>query len=277
MELTRHETYGGIRWARDGRLLPEGFELGLVLGGGAREAVAALAGLEVGEEVGEEARLLTPVEAGQEVWASGVTYLRSREAREAESQVKDVYEMVYEAERPELFFKAAGSRVRGHGETIRVRGDSVWDVPEPELTLLVTADGDVVGWSVGNDVSSRSIEGENPLYLPQAKVYDGSCAVGPGVRIAGVEEMGELGIALAIWREGERVFGGETGVAAMRRGLAELAGWLVKELSFPGGVYLMTGTGIVPPESFSLREGDEVEIVIGGMVLRNRVGGLSGA
>jgi 2-dehydro-3-deoxy-D-arabinonate dehydratase len=217
-------------------------------------------------------RLLPPVEERYEVWAAGVTYLRSRDAREAESQVKDVYARVYEAERPELFFKAVGWRVAGHGMPIRVRADSKWNVPEPELTLVINAAGDIVGYTVGNDVSSRDIEGENPLYLPQAKVYDGSCAVGPGIMLLDHDKQIEkLSIALEIERGGRTVFKGDTSTAQIKRPLEELVAYLRRELSFPFGAFLLTGTGIVPPQEFSLSPGDVVSITIGELTLQNEV------
>jgi len=178
---------------------------------------------------------------------------------------------VYGADRPELFFKANGWRVVGHGAPIRVRADSQWDVPEPELVLVVAADGGIVGYATGNDVSSRSIEGENPLYLPQAKVYDGSCAIGPGIRLCDVDTMRDLPIALEIHRNGSAAFSGSTRTSQIKRGLEELAGWLLRELRQPGGVFLFTGTGIVPGEDFTLRSGDVVRIDIDGLTLENPV------
>ncbi|RYY09404.1 MAG: fumarylacetoacetate hydrolase, partial [Alphaproteobacteria bacterium] len=162
-----------------------------------------------------EGTLLPPIEASGEVWASGVTYLRSRVEREAESSVADVYATVYEAARPEIFFKALGHRVVAHGEGIRVRGDSDWNVPEPELTLVANRFGEIVGYTAGNDVSSRSIEGENTLYLPQAKCYDGSCALGPGIVLA--SDPGDVRIGLSIIREGVEVFSGEARTSQMKR------------------------------------------------------------
>ncbi len=181
MYLTRHETPQGPRWALDGRFLPAQLDLGLLLELPQAEIADVLhASAETAPAAG---KLLPPLEPTSEVWAAGVTYRRSREAREAESAVRDVYAKVYEAERPELFFKATGWRVVGHQMPIRIRDDSRWNVPEPELTLVVNSRGEIVGFCAGNDVSSRDIEGENPLYLPQAKVYDGSCALGPGIAL----------------------------------------------------------------------------------------------
>jgi 2-dehydro-3-deoxy-D-arabinonate dehydratase len=208
---------------------------------------------------------LAPV-GGQEVWAAGVTFAKSRSARNEESGGHDFYDKVYEAERPELFFKAAPGRVRGPGGLIGVRRDSGWDVPEPELALVVGAGGKVVGYTIGNDVSSRSIEGENPLYLPQAKVYRGSCALGPC--IVGVDEAPppeEMEISLTIARDGESVFTGFTQVALLKRTPEELVRWLFRAQDFPAGVVLLTGTSIVPAPEFTLRGGDEVRIAITGL------------
>ncbi|MCA3748411.1 MAG: fumarylacetoacetate hydrolase family protein [Rubrobacter sp.] len=229
-----------------------------------------LGSLPAGEAA--EERKLAPVEDSQEVWASGVTYEQSREARRAESEEPDVYEKVYDAERPELFLKAPGWRVVGPGGTVRVREDSGWDVPEPELVLVLNDRMEVVGYTAGNDVSSRRIEGENPLYLPQAKIFDGACSLGPEIVVpADPEELRGLEIRLRILRGGEKVFEGKTSTSRMVRPAEELAGYLGRELSFPTGAFLMTGTGIVPGEEFSLSPGDAVEISVGTMTLRNEV------
>src|SRR3954462_15776835 len=196
--------------------------------------------------------VLAPV-AGQEVWAAGVTYAASRTARNEESGGHDFYDKIYDAERPELFFKAAPGRVRGPGAAVGVRADSGWDVPEPELALVVSAAGEILGYTIGNDVSSRSIEGENPLYLPQAKVYRGSCALGPCiVPVAEAGPADEMGIALTISRDGHAVFEGETQVALLKRGLEELVSWLFKAQEFPAGVVLLTGTSVIPAPEFTL-------------------------
>jgi 2-dehydro-3-deoxy-D-arabinonate dehydratase len=271
MYLTRHETATAARWALDGRGLPPAFTLGLLLQMPGSSVAAFLASLPKGEP--PAGRLLPPIEPGQEVWASGVTYLRSRDARTAESGVKDVYERVYEAERPELFFKATGRRAVGHGMEVRVRADATWSVPEPELTLVVNRGLEIVGYTAGNDMSSRDIEGENPLYLPQAKVFNGSCAVGPGIEIVPGDELGDVAIRAEIERAGVRVFEGETRSSRMRRRLADLARYLGRELDFPEGALLMTGTGIVPPDDLSLLPGDLVRVTVGSMTLENRVGG----
>ncbi len=269
MYLTRHQTPEGARWALDGRQLPGGFTLDLLLG---LEAAAIPRFLqEIVSKAEAGGRLLPPIEPAGEVWAAGVTYLRSREAREAESTVRDVYSRVYEAERPELFFKAVGWRVVGHGMPIRVRSDSRWNVPEPELTLVANAHAEIVGFCVGDDVSSREIEGENPLYLPQAKIYDGSCALGPGLLLASADELADVPIELTVLRSSQVAFRGETRTSRMRRRLTELVACLQKELSFPRGVFLMTGTGIVPPNDFSLERGDLVRIAIGALTLENEV------
>jgi 2-dehydro-3-deoxy-D-arabinonate dehydratase len=207
---------------------------------------------------------LAPIQS-QEVWAAGVTYLRSKSARVAES--KDAgggsfYDRVYDAERPEIFFKATPHRVAGPGGLVRIRADGRWNVPEPELTLAINAGGKVFGFTIGNDMSSRDIEGENPLYLPQAKVYDRSAALGPCLVIADSPPGGETAIQLCIRRDGAEVFRGETSVGRIKRPLASLAEWLYRENSFPNGAYLMTGTGIVPPDDFTLRSGDEIRIRI---------------
>lgn len=206
--------------------------------------------------------VLAPVVA-QEVWAAGVTYHRSREARIGEAEAAgggSFYDRVYEAERPELFFKAAGWRVRPHRAPIRVRRDAVWSVPEPELALCVNAEGRIFGYTLGNDVSARDIEGENPLYLPQAKVYDGACSLGPGILLSEDPLPPETRIELRIGRDERPLFEGATELANMRRAPEELVGWLCRELEFPRGAVLLTGTGVVPPDDVSLQPGDEVEI-----------------
>jgi 2-dehydro-3-deoxy-D-arabinonate dehydratase len=201
----------------------------------------------------------------QEIWASGVTYFNSKLARQEESEAAgggDFYARVYVAERPELFFKSTPHRCVGAGEKVRIRKDSTWNVPEPELTLLLTSSGKIVGYTIGNDMSSRSIEGENPLYLPQAKTYDGCAAIGPCIYVSEWPFPTESEIHLLINRGGEPVFEGKTSIAQMKRSPEELAGWLFKELSFPQGCFLMTGTGIVPTKDFTLEVGDEIRISI---------------
>jgi 2-dehydro-3-deoxy-D-arabinonate dehydratase len=209
----------------------------------------------------------------QDVWASGVTYLRSRDARMEESTQKSVYDLVYDAERPELFMKGTARRGAGPGEPVAVRRDSSWDVPEPELVLAINPAGEIIGYTVGNDVSSRSIEGENPLYLPQAKVYDRCAALGPVIALAWeVPHPRALPIALTIYRDGMVAFSGQTSTDQIHRTFEELVEFLLRDNSFPDGVFLMTGTGVVPPSEFTLEHNDEVEIAIEGIgVLRNPV------
>lgn len=223
----------------------------------------------------DQAELLPPVPDETEVWASGVTYLRSKSARMEESEEAggDVfYDLVYDAERPELFFKAMGYRTVGSGGLIRVREDSTWDVPEPELTLAINSSGEIFGFAIGNDVSSRSIEGENPLYLPQAKVYTGSCAIGPYLTVGGEAVAADAKIKLEIERAGEQVFSGSTDLTQLKRSVEELVEFLYRELDFPNGAMLMTGTGVVPGTDFTLTSGDVVKIEIEGLgVLENTV------
>ncbi len=210
--------------------------------------------------------LLAPVDTS-EVWASGVTYERSKSARMDESKESgggDFYDRVYDADRPELFFKSAGWRVVGPGGAVRVRRDSAWNVPEPEMVLVLSACGEIVGVTAGNDVSSRSIEGENPLYLPQAKTYDGACALGPVILLA-PGDLSALSVTLAIRRGGATVFAGETSTAKMKRTPEELAGWLFRATAFPHGAFLFTGTGIIPEDAFTLQSGDDVSITLGGV------------
>ena len=270
MYVTRHDTSAGPRWAVDGNWLPDGSGLGRFLDRPLGELRGALAEARGGEPA--RGSVLAPIDDAQEIWAAGVTYLRSREARMAESETADVYDRVYDADRVEVFFKANGWRVIGHGGRIRVRPDSTWNVPEPELALVLNRSGEIVGYTVGNDVSSRSIEGENPLYLPQAKVYDGSCALGPGIVLAHPDEMRDLPVRLLIERGGARAFEGETRTSRLKRSLEEIAKWLFADLDFPEGAVLMTGTGIVPPDDFTLVQGDVVRISLGDLVLENEVG-----
>ena len=268
MQLTRHRTGDGPRWALDGRYLPESVTLGLLLELPQTDLRGVLAALPRGDDAQDP--LLAPLEPTQEVWASGVTYLRSRDARKEESVTADVYDKVYQAERPEVFFKALGWRVAGHGEPVRVRCDSRWNVPEPELVLVLNRYFEIVGYCAGNDVSSRDIEGENPLYLPQAKVYDGSCALGPGIQVTD-DALDDLTISLSITRRGQTLFEDATSTSQMKRSFAELAECLGSELSFPSGVLLMTGTGLVPPDTFSLKAGDTVTVNVGASTLSNTV------
>ncbi|WP_419995190.1 fumarylacetoacetate hydrolase family protein [Streptomyces boninensis] len=273
---------GNRRWlhvAPDGlRELPDALGLGDLLGGDADAFTAALAA--AAPVAHREVEPAAPVDPDTEVWAAGVTYTVSREARMEESeQSADVYAQVYDAERPELFFKATGWRVSGPGEAVGVRADSTWDVPEPELAIVCAASGEIVGATVCNDVSSRSIEGENPLYLPQAKVYRGSCAVGPWIRLnEGVGDLRALAIEAAIEREGAPLWKGDTTTARLHRTPEELADWLFRGDDFPRGVVLSTGTSAVPGPELTLEAGDRVTIDIEGIgrlanpVLRGKAG-----
>jgi 2-dehydro-3-deoxy-D-arabinonate dehydratase len=201
----------------------------------------------------------------QEVWAAGVTYLRSRDARMEESQesgAATLYDMVYEADRPELFFKAIAQRVAGHGEQVYIRRDSAWNVPEPELTLYINSNGNIQGYTVGNDMSSRSIEGENALYLPQAKIYEKSAALGPCLYVTASPIGNDTAIKLVIKRNGAMVYTDATTIAQLKRSFTELTGYLFSECDFPQGCFLMTGTCLVPPPEFTLQENDVVEITI---------------
>jgi 2-dehydro-3-deoxy-D-arabinonate dehydratase len=208
--------------------------------------------------------LLAPIES-QEVWAAGVTYYRSRSARIEESKDAgggDFYDRVYSASRPELFFKATGARVIGPNGKVKVRSDATWSVPEPELTLLISPKGLILGYTIGNDMSSRDIEGENPLYLPQAKVYDGSCALGPCIFVNPEPLPAATRITIQIVRNGETAFSGSTTLSELKRDPKTLVSFLFRDNSFPKGCFLMTGTGIVPPDSFTLASGDQIRILI---------------
>lgn len=214
-----------------------------------------------------DADLAAPI-GTQPVWAAGVTYFKSREARMSESQDAgggSFYDRVYAAERPELFFKALPSKVVGPRQAVRIRRDAAWSVPEPELTLLVNPRAEIIGYTVGNDMSSRDIEGQNPLYLPQAKVYDGSCALGPGILI-GIEALpASTQIEIKIRRSGGEVFSGGVALSAMKRDPESLVEYLFRDQTFPSGCFLLTGTGIVPPDTFTLQPGDDIEIAIEGV------------
>ncbi|MBS1803056.1 MAG: fumarylacetoacetate hydrolase family protein [Acidobacteria bacterium] len=222
-----------------------------------------------------EGEVQAPID-GQEVWAAGVTYYRSRGARMEESKDAgggNFYDRVYSADRPELFFKSTASRTVGTGGTVRIRADAKWSVPEPELTLVVSPKGRIVGYTIGNDMSSRDIEGENPLYLPQAKVYSGSSALGPGILVTGDPLAKETEIQLEISRKERIEFEGSVALTELKRDPKTLVEYLFRDNSFPAGVFLMTGTGIVPPSSFTLEKGDRIRITIGPIgVLENVVG-----
>ena len=211
----------------------------------------------------DRVRLLPPIDGRTEVWAAGVTYQASREARVEESDDREVYRRVYDADRPELFYKGASWRAVTHGEPIGIRHDSPNNVPEPEVGLVLNSGGDLVGFTIVDDVSSRTIEGENPLYLPQAKVYDGCCALGPTIAPVGlIADPADLGIRMTIRREGQLVFSGESSTAQMKRSFEELAEYLFLQMTFPDGVVLATGTSVVPPLTTTLARGDLVEIEI---------------
>ena len=222
-----------------------------------------------------EDSLQAPI-GSQEVWASGVTYYRSRNARMEEAKTAgggDFYDRVYLAERPELFMKATPNRVVGHRGKVAIRKDATWSVPEPELTLLANPSGKIVGYTIGNDMSSRDIEGENPLYLPQAKVYDRSCALGPGILISGEPIPTSTEIHMQILRAGKAVFTGSTMLTELKRTFSVLLEYLYRDNSFPNGCFLLTGTGIVPPDEFTLQQQDEIRITITGIgTLVNTVG-----
>ena len=208
--------------------------------------------------------LLPPLER-QEVWAAGVTYFRSRTARMEESKAAtggSFYDLVYHAERPELFFKAPAWRVVAPGAPVRIRKDASWNVPEPEFALLLSPGGRILGYTIGNDMSSRDIEGANPLYLPQAKVYDGSCAIGPAILVSSEPLAPTTPITIEIRRGGTVVFSGSASAADMKRDFHTLAAYLYRELTFPDGAVLLTGTGIIPPDEFTLHHGDDIRITI---------------
>jgi 2-dehydro-3-deoxy-D-arabinonate dehydratase len=213
-----------------------------------------------------ELTLLPPIDQ-QEVWAAGVTYKRSKTARMEESTAAaSCYDRVYASPRPELFFKASPHRVAGHGQPLRIRTDSNWNVPEPELTLVLSSRLDLVGFTVGNDMSSRDIEGDNPLYLPQAKCYNQSCGLGPWITLpVGMPPRSEIGIRLVIYRNNKIIYDGRTSVDHMARTFENLIGWLGRDNSFPTGAFLLTGTGVVPESHFTLEPNDIVEIKIDGI------------
>ena len=268
MQIIRYTGPDGVRvGVMDGtavRALPVASvaELLAMPSGQMRSVVEAAA-----ESAGSAPRLLPPVDGLTEVWACGVTYERSSAARQEESDVADVYARVYEAERPELFFKSPAWRVCGDGEPIGIRPDAQISVPEPELALVCNASGEIVGVTICDDVSSRDIEGQNPLYLPQAKIYAGACALGPGITPLWAldDDLGALAITVAVRRGDAVAWSGETSTASLHRDLGELVEYLFRSASFPHGAVLSTGTGLVPELSFTLAPGDEVEIGISGV------------
>jgi len=223
----------------------------------------------------DDFKLRAPI-GNQEVWAAGVTYFRSRDARMEESKSAgggDFYDRVYSAERPELFFKATANRVVGHGEKVAIRSDAKWSVPEPELVLLISPAGKILGYTIGNDMSSRDIEGENPLYLPQAKVYNRSCALGPCILVSAEPIPRTTEIRMEIVRGSSAAFAGSVNLSALKREFSTLVDFLYRDNTFPNGSFLFTGTGIVPPDSFTLQQGDEIRISIEGIgTLINSVG-----
>ena len=269
MLLTRHQYGQNQRWALDGNLLQQEFNSKLFLQLPKSSMLDFLKSQQTKEPANDN--ILAPIEPEQEVWAAGVTYALSRDAREAETEIKDVYQKVYNAKRPEIFFKAIGWRTVGHKGNIRIRKDTTWNVPESELTLVINSRCEIIGYCVGNDVSSRDIEGENPLYLPQAKMYNGSCAIGPGIMLADAKELNDLQIDIVISRKDQKVFEGNTSTSKIKRPLEELVKYLTMEMSFPNGAFLMTGTGIIPSDDFTLQKGDKVHITIGSLTLENIV------
>jgi len=269
MLLTKHGTKDDARWAMDGYFLPPGLTLGTLLELPNEAMLQLLKNLAQHEPAG--GAQAAPIDPHQEVWAAGVTYLRSRDARRVESTVAAMYNHVYEAPRPELFFKSTGWRVMGNQMPVHIRSDSRWNVPEPELVLVINRYSEIVGYCAGNDVSSRDIEGENPLYLPQAKIYNGSCALGHGIVLCQPEEIKDIPIRLKIERLQETIFAGETTTATMKRTLAELVEYLTRQLDFPNGVFLMTGTCLVPGDAFTLQPGDLVSIQVGELAIENHV------
>ena len=265
--LVRARFAGGthVLLRRDGRFFDiRPLTLDTLLRFAVPEIRAILSSTEFREMTPNYAEILAPVES-QEVWAAGVTYLRSREARLEEATEKTIYEHVYESDRPELFFKAAGWRVVRDGGEIGVRQDSTWDVPEPELAVLMNAHAEVVAYSCGNDMSSRSIEGENPLFLPQAKIYDRSCAIGPGAVVAWDVDVSRATITMTIDRDGEGVFSGRASVADMTREPADLVRVLASSYTLPHGAWLLTGTSLVPPLPYTAKPGDRIRIGIEGL------------
>jgi 2-dehydro-3-deoxy-D-arabinonate dehydratase len=304
MALCRYVTYpkpGVSRkqwgWVKDGLVYPlSGLNVALCLGAYNREthprlpysvptlavlgervrkqpAVFSFADIAGRPEGTGQPGLLAPIGSRSEVWAAGVTYESSKLARMAESpEGGDFYARVYTAGRPELFFKATPNRVVGPNDAVRIRADSAWNVPEPELAVLIAANGRILGYTIGNDMSSRDIEGANPLYLPQAKVYRGSCALGPVIVPAERLDPHNLALRMTISRNGAQAFAGETSTSRIRRTVEELRDWLFRENDFPRGVFLLTGTGLIPSDSFSLLPGDEIAIEIAGIgTLRNTV------
>ena len=269
-QLWRCKTPNGLRWAFGEHFLPRSFSLSLLLEISHKKILPLLDSLLTDEP--SQGEILAPIDPYHEVWACGVTYIRSREARKQESSSGDIYEKVYKADRPEIFLKAIGWRVVGHDQIIRVREDSRWNAPEPELTLLINRYAEIVGYCAGNDLTSRDIEGENPLYLPQAKIFKQSCSLGPGLQlISETKQLANLPIRMEIQRRDKLVFKGDIDTNSLNRSFESLVSYLFREIDFPNGVFLMTGTGIVPDDDFSLQPFDRVRIQIADMVLENEV------
>lgn len=244
-------------------LLPADASLDEALGG--NSSISDLLAGPGEAAVPEDAEVMAPV-GSQEIWAAGVTFPRSRDARKEESSVPDHYDLVYDGERPELFLKALPGRVRGPGETIGIRSDSTWDVPEPELGLVIDARGQIVAYTIGNDVSSRSIEGANPLYLPQAKVYQWSCSIGPClVPVSESPPLDDMDVSIRIYRNGDKAYSDKGHVGSIRRQPEELVSWLMRGQEFETGAILLTGTALVPDMSFTLEAEDEVVAEITGL------------
>jgi 2-dehydro-3-deoxy-D-arabinonate dehydratase len=283
MRLCRFATDADPR-VRVGLVTEDGTLLDLTAGGVGRmqdlleradltDELARLARAGLPQHWVDDVRLMTPVES-QEVWAAGVTYLRSKQARMVESDFSaDAYDHVYDAARPELFFKSMPEKVVSPGDAVGIRSDARWNVPEPELALVINSSGRIVGFTIGNDMSSRDIEGENLLYLPQAKIYARSCAVGPWIVVDDTEDDARAWtIQLEIRRGGEQVFAGDTRVSQIKRSFTELVEYLFRSQHFPKGVVLLTGAGVIPPDAFTLAAGDHVRITISGIgTLENSV------
>ena len=272
MQLVHLLTGGENRWAFEGHLLPQNFTLNLLLELPRSAQLDFLRQITTTQEA--SGGLDVPIEDSHEVWAAGLTYLRTNQARQSESDAGDVYERAYQAERPYLFFKSSGWRVVGPEASVHVRHDSARNVPEPELVLVINKQGEICGYTAGNDVSARDIEEENPLYLPQSKTFNGACALGPHiVLVHSEEELNNLTIRMTIWRDGKIIFQEQTSTVLMNRKFAALTDYLFRELHFPHGVFLMSGTGIKPPDAFSMQHGDEILIAVGNLTLHNRVVG----
>lgn len=273
MKIAKYQSTDGTQVAmvRDEQLIPLKMPGGVTSLTSLLESKPTVASIEALADTAatlplHDVQLLPPIDA-QEVWAAGVTYKRSQTARMEESEAAaSCYDRVYESPRPELFFKATPNRVVGHGGDLRIRVDSEWNVPEPEITLVLTSKMEIVGFTIGNDMSSRDIEGDNPLYLPQAKMYDQCCGLGPWITLCeAMPPLDQIDVNLSIVRDGKEVFAGETSSAQMARTFEELVGYLSRDNSFPNGAFLLTGTGIVPDSDFTLSAEDVVNITIGGV------------